>query len=353
MADLPVPFMQLEVELDFGAARVTKMAPFFRASEEAGEQAMLRCPVIMIPDIDHSDMCSGFEVEGDLPSDTDPETAIIALAKATSSFMEYHVLQDEAASRDLRSQIAFTKTYMDPINAALDLETGSWCEEVMTTIVADDLSGQIRVGVSSGDDFPAPEAVLDVQSDLVDITVSANRTDNEGVWPPGQKANSVLSAWVSKIPPVARGTASSLGCRMVKRTVVADMLKVEGALEPVDVCAKANKKAMEWAMNNAPSRVIERYARASPCNNCKAGIHTINYESDVNSASVEDFKLSEVNFQQDEASWTLSSPSVMTVDEHSCMLLSPARALDFLMFDAYAANRFVESRPISANAIVV
>merc|ERR1712166_623176 len=121
-----------------------------------------------------------------------------------------------------------------------------------------------------------------------------------------------------------------------------------------DVRAKANEKAMEWAKKNAPSRVMERYARASPCNNCKAGIQTIQYKSDLKSDfSVEDFKLSEVVFEEDETSWTMSSPSFMSDDEHSCMLLSPARALDFLMFDAFAANLFPESRPIPPTDIVV
>jgi hypothetical protein len=251
--------------------------------------------------------------------------------------MEYHILQDEAARYDLRSRIAFTKTLMDPINAALDLEKGPWCEDVMTTVMADKLSSQVTVQ-STYPDFSAPTADLDATGGMVDVAVSANRTNTEGVWPPGQAAG--LTASASAPPPVSRGTASSLVCRMVKRTVVADLLEVEGIVEPVDACATANKMAMEWALSHAPARVIERYNRASPCNNCTAGIQTINYASDVNSASVDDFKLSEVSFQQDETSWTMSSPSLMTSDEHSCMLLSPARALDFLMFDAFDASIF-------------
>jgi len=251
---------------------------------------------------------------------------------------EYHILQDEAAAEDLRSHIAFTKTLMDPINAALSLEEGSWCEDVMTTVMAEKLSSQVTVQ-STYPDFSAPTTVLDATGSVVDVTVSANRTDNEGVWPPGQKAAG-LAASASSPPPVGRGTASSLACRMAKRTVVADLLDVQGVVEPVDACATANKMAMEWALSHAPARVLERYNRASPCNNCISGIQTINYDSDVNSASVDDFKLSEVAFQKDETSWTMSSPSLMTSDEHSCMLLSPARALDFLMFDAFEASIF-------------
>merc|ERR1719261_1199523 len=114
-------------------------------------------------------------------------------------------------------------------------------------------------------DFSAPTAVLDATGGMVDVTVSANRTDNEGVWPPGQAATLAASAgqagsfdvsagflqWVGAVPPVQRGTASSLSCRMVKRTVVAEMLEVEGVLEPVDACATANKMAMFWALRHA------------------------------------------------------------------------------------------------------
>jgi len=259
-------------------------------------------------------------------------------------------LQDEAAAKDLRSRIAFTKTLMDPINAALDLEKGPWCENVMTTIMAHGLENQITVQ-STYPDFSAPTAVLDVTGGVVDVTVSANKTDNEGVWPPGQ-ASLAASAWVGAVPPVQRGTASSLGCRMVKSTVVADMLKVKGIVEPVDACAMANKMAMSWALKHAPDRVLKRYARASPCNNCQAGIQTINYHGDVKSASVEDFELSEVSFQKDETSWTMSSPSLLTGDEHSCLLLSPARALDFLMLDAFEGNIFPEHKSVKTDIMV-
>jgi len=340
--------LQLEAELDFGSARTTKMAPFFRAAEEAGEDEMLRTPVIVLKDLDHSDMCEGFNVEGDLPSDTTPEKATIALAKATSSFMKYHILQDESAAKELRKSIKFTKKLMDPINAALDLEKGGWCEKVMTMVMANGLESKVAVQ-STYPDFSAPTAVLD--GGKVDVTVSANRTDNEGSWPPGA-ATLAASAWVGAVPPVQRGTASSLSCRMVKSKVVADMLEVEG-IEPVNACALANEMAMAWAKDNAPARVLNRYARASPCNNCKAGVKTIHYSADAKSASAEDFELSEVSFQQDETSWTMSSPTLMTGDEHSCMLLSPARALDFLMFDAYDASRYPEHKSVRVPPIVV
>merc|ERR550514_1212578 len=110
---------------------------------------------------------------------------------------------------------------------------------------------------------------------------------------------------------------------------------------------------MTWALSNAPDRVIERYNRASPCNNCQAAIRNIKYGNDVKSASVDDFELSEVAFQQDKTSWTMSSPSLVTGDEHSCMLLSPARALDFLMFDAYDANRYPEHKSVSSPIVIV
>merc|ERR1712232_1031088 len=138
------------------------------------------------------------------------------------------------------NRIAFTKTLMDPINAALDLEKGPWCENVMTTIMAHRLESKIAVQ-SNYPAFSAPTAVLDATGGVADVTVSANRTDNEGVWPPGQAASLAASVWEGAVPPVQRGTASSLGCRMVKREVVADMLKVEGIFEPVDACAMANK----------------------------------------------------------------------------------------------------------------
>merc|ERR1712167_122932 len=79
MLAYPVPLLQLVAELDFGSARATKMAPYFQVAKTEGDDQLSKSPVVLIPDVDHSDMCEGFPVPGDLPSALkNPQAAIKA-----------------------------------------------------------------------------------------------------------------------------------------------------------------------------------------------------------------------------------------------------------------------------------
>merc|ERR1712093_412917 len=101
MLKYPVPVLSLVAELDFGSARLTKMAPYYQWAEKSGQEQLARTPVVLVPDVDHSDMCEGFPVGGDLPSASDADSAVKALAEPTAAFMAAQILKDAKAASSM------------------------------------------------------------------------------------------------------------------------------------------------------------------------------------------------------------------------------------------------------------
>jgi len=63
----------------------------------------------------------------------------------------------------------------------------------------------------------------------------------------------------------------------------------------------------------------------------------------LHDVKVEDVKSLEdagLDYKLDETALTVASSSFVSAQEYSCTLLSPARCVDFLMFDSLSASRF-------------
>merc|ERR1712139_322047 len=126
-----------------GSARATKMAPYFQVAKSEGEDQLSKTPVVLVPDVDHSDMCEGFPVPGDLPSALkDPKAAIQSLAEPTAAFMKQQILNDKSAAASIKEHLKFTEGVMDPINTALTMER-QWCHDLQKS-VAGPLASKIK-----------------------------------------------------------------------------------------------------------------------------------------------------------------------------------------------------------------
>lgn len=81
LENYPAPFAMIGAELDGGLARPGKMAnwlfDFNKVSADIGiSKAVEKSAVLILPSIDHSNFCPGFQVPGDIfPSEVDEETA--------------------------------------------------------------------------------------------------------------------------------------------------------------------------------------------------------------------------------------------------------------------------------------
>ena len=86
--------MLIGAELDGGLARPGKMATWvyqakdFVASGASVDEMLKSKAVFIIPGIDHSNFCPGFDVPGDIiPSDVDDKEALKRISRATSSWL--------------------------------------------------------------------------------------------------------------------------------------------------------------------------------------------------------------------------------------------------------------------------
>jgi len=174
----------------------------------------------------------------------------------------------------------------------------------------------------------APSAQL--TGDSVDSVVTGNGV-YEADWPVGPDGVSLQAG-----PAVNRNTASSLGCRVVSRKALAVLLKTE-ATDEQNLCRSLNEKALSWATEHLPKHNVDRYNSDKPCNGCAKGVPVSFVDDKAASGDIADETL---DYELGDDKLTVGSPSQVTDDEYSCMLLSTARAADFLLFDAFSASRY-------------
>jgi hypothetical protein len=351
-----MPVLTVVPELDFGSARIGKMAPYWSAANAKGKAQMLRTPFIVLPDIDHSDMCQGFPVPGDLPSGSLPTKALDTLTKATGSFIASHMLKNAEATREMQSHIDFTEPIMQPMQDALDLDLRSakWCAQMQTKL-AGRFAGNIIVSASYHSErssWSAPNATLTAAGKVAISVTGHNEYESDGgLWPPASDPPPPVKHSLSTqlgVPAPMRDTATSLGCRLVSQAKIASLLGVN-TKEPKDFCNQANAMAWAYAQKNAPARALKRYHSKKPCNGCAPGVPLV-LKSDK--AVGPEFVNSTLTYNLTDTALTVQSLAYSTADEHSCMLFSPARALDFLYFDAFTASIYPDSSGAASVVLV-
>jgi len=345
MVDYPVPVLSLLGELNFGSARPMKMAPYFAAVDAAGEEALKHSPVVVVKDIDHSDMCEGFHVEGDLPSALDAAKAIDSIADLSATFMMSQIVKDQMSQVKMNQHIEFTRDYMKPMNAALafDSHSASWCEQMQHKL-AEPFANQISVkSVYNDSEWQSPTAEISDDGKVAITVTGLNVYENKNafVWPPSDPWPFLGLLRSNAVPAVDHNTPTTQGCRLVSRSKIAELLGHHPLPEPDDFCKKANEAAWQWSLTNALPRTLLRYKSKEPCNGCSPAA-TISFKSDDN-ATISDFTTfvnSSLSYDLGNGTLVVQSPVFLSEDEHSCMLLSPSHAFDFLVLEAYLASTY-------------
>lgn len=346
MLDYRVPVLTLLGEMNFGSSRPMKLAPYFKVADAAGPEQLLRTPIVVIKDIDHSDMCESFHVEGDLPSATTADEATDRIADLTSDFM-LSQLFPETASERMEPWLSFTREYMAPMIAALDLDLykAGWCEQVQMQL-AGSLSEMVSVSSVYYDnsiEWEAPTATLGLDGKVEIVVTGRNTYESDAVWPPNQPwpflASTGLQATVGGAPPaVGRCSPTSAGCRMISPSKIAQLLGKESPAENANFCKEANQLAWSSAREGVLQRTLDRYTSAEPCNGCSPGVQ-LEWKDDVDAGdNFGVFANMTLTTDFGETAAVIGSPSFTAGDERSCMLWSMSRALDFLQQDAYLAN---------------
>jgi len=234
---------------------------------------------------------------------------------------------------------------MKPMNEALALDSHSalWCAKLQEKL-AEPFANQISVkAVYNDSEWQAPSAEI-TDDGKVAITASGlNVYENKNafVWPPSDPWPFFGSLQSNAVPAVDHNTPTTQGCRLISRSKIAQLLGHHTLPEPVDFCKKANEAAWQWSQINALSRTLLRYKSAKPCNGCSPAA-TISFDSDYNATALgfDSFANSSLNYNLTTEALTVQSPVFTSEDEYSCMLLSPSRALDFLVLESFSASTY-------------
>ena len=135
----PAPVLTLGAELDGGLARPGITSRSLQSSDAAaanvpgpeggtgGSWQLAQKPVVILPGLDHSSFCPGFQVPGDVfPSDVGEAAAVSLIGGHVGAFLHLHTAQPAAVVHDaldtLRHTLGFTRDLLAPLLAAIALE---------------------------------------------------------------------------------------------------------------------------------------------------------------------------------------------------------------------------------------
>lgn len=150
-------------------------------------------------------------------------------------------------------------------------------------------------------------------------------------------------------------TASEMRCKMMSRQSMWKAAGVEDAnfdvTDAPPICADINQEALQWALDNAGSRTLQRYknigeimemgADKGPYNAGPLWIWTYMEYDEVDDSSANGGKMLEVK------SAMMKTPTDYAISAaagfHYCKLLSPARALEWIYVDSLYANDSIKN----------
>jgi len=346
LTNFPVPVMLAAGENNGGPSRPSRNSHWFRqflALQEAGDadEVLARKPMLVFPDINHSDFCPGFFVRRDLPSSTDPETATKIIAESVGAFLTLNAGQQPAADRTraletMKKALEFTHEIMDPMLVALELEvTGGnglifpdvpnakapWCQVAQEIIVAD-------AGI---DVPPARWRRESTYYPTIDGVRSSRASWNFTA--SGQmivQTHGYNGYDFNLFGSAESGAATEVACKMLSPGRVAEQLDLGPDVR--GDCKAVNQYAYEVALELAPERVLERYKRDG---------RGIVFADDVDAVAGPIFLETPLGMVQDNEALTVTSPFVKTSlnafifpGVTYCKMLSPARALDWIYTEA-------------------
>ena len=319
--------LTLGAELNAGQSKVARIAQYFEDYEQLlsqnGSSATLQKPVIILPGLNHSDFSQGFKVKGDLDSEVDAETAIDRISEASAAFInvnDKYNADELGNSQDILAEmIEKTRIMTAPVLEAKELEdTGHWCVEAQK-LVAGEFAEHLdfnTINVNSNYSFMRAHAnVKQGDSGRLNVTVVS--------YPRKQKDTLKLGKTIS---------AEDIACKMTSKEKLALLFGVS-LKEKIVSCTDINKYAFSLAENKLPESVLDRYHRLG-----KKVIFEEDFKPYIGPQFVFATKL---NFLDTENFLHLSSPILYTSltsktypGKHYCKLISPARAMEWIMTDS-------------------
>jgi hypothetical protein len=336
--------LTLNVELDGGLARPGKTAVWWRqyvalSASHGEEYTLARKPVIVLPKLNHSDFCPGFDVPGDLMAEVSQGEATEQIGKVVGAFLHLQASASAAAApaaslEFLRSKVAWTKTLLDPYLEAQGYERQAentrWSAEGASPLCAE--AQHIIAGLTEMDDKR-----LDVEDGF--HVQSSNLEHCHPNWTALSGKLSVRSCshadYYKDIANTGSITAASeVACKLLSSARVAQQMNTTAAQPSVD-CRAINRRAVHLAESIAAKSTLERYKQIG------RGWCFLEDEPVTGNIGPLWVFTSELKLTSNTTCMAVTSPVLKTEldgkiypGNHYCKVLSPARVLDWMMTDS-------------------
>jgi hypothetical protein len=375
--DYPVPTLTIGAELD-GLARITRIAEAYYHQKKQADAF----PTVVLPGQNHMQFASGTPpanvMKNDLPAEVDEADAHVAIGSTVADFMAQRLSLSDSGRSSQRAQV--TVGLLDPIVKAYELEgsrrfnapaqfggpdekqcirglcpsSSPWAPKAQQLISESALKeadpkvsldvGNAYVLLSgspvTGQDFHLPN-VTKTSENVIRIT-----TYSQCYW--NDKIDEVLEDFDTGFTFTS---AQEIGTKLLSRQCSLNVglgLNVSFSVDDPDFCAQTNQEAYNWALANAPSQSIDRFKRQGTLMvmgqdiQKSGGPWWINGRLEFNQKVAEGRNVVEVaspaaKTEQDYWKDHFHIPKPAFIPDpgcyHYCKLLSPARAMEWIMVD--------------------
>lgn len=320
-----LPVFTLSGELD-GQTRLTRIA--FDAKSILSLPAVLnKKPVVILPKINHSQFAGKETASADLKAEIDYHSAQKQIGRMMSDFMvindgsEEHARERIAASARLSNAVENTRELLAPYWDAQEKDH-HWCEETQRDILS-------KIA-------PSPAFEIEHTEFKNDFSFAASKPTAE-LTTSGELRIGIDSQLKYHPNFMDRSTipeaAQTLACKR-KSSEALSQLTQSQAIEPMD-CRSHNIKVFEWALGHVSSAVRDRYMSRG---------RKLKFLSDEQVSSGLQWlpKGLEIKDDPHQRFAHVKSTSLLTsldapfglAGMHYCKLLSPTRAMEWIMVDS-------------------
>ncbi|XP_037071612.1 uncharacterized protein LOC119092739 [Pollicipes pollicipes] len=332
LAEFPLPVLHLSGTLDGGQARPTRMADTYAelmAMEPEHDWAPLLKPVILLEGVDHAHFFTGdippSVAEHDILSELDADAARQMLAGRCAAFVA--LVQNRTLAEDsrtmLRTDYNATGAFLAPLyelqRQEADGERSEWAATAQRYLL-NVANESVTVAIESSHE---PDlSTLEHQHTTVNATgdTSANI--------------SIFSSVEHPLDPVDASpnshTSSEIAVKMVSQELVASVLPA-GTFGPRRSCRDANQLALDTALAAAPDTARERFSRRG-----HPAVLLDDHMALIGPLWVQErlrltYGTDGVQVQSVAIETAVDSP--FFPGNHYCKLLSPSRALEYVLID--------------------
>jgi hypothetical protein len=344
VANFPLPVLTLGAQLDGGLGRpgmLTRSLTSALSISKDYDVVLKNKPVVILPKLDHSSFCPGFQVPGDVfPADIDDKIAVGMIGSVVAAFLHIRVEQHSSDDLDvLRDAMTYTKNDMlKPYFDALALEhtdtTTPWCVEAQMYLSGLGDEDVKRLKIQNGAQFYSDSHQFEHSR------VAYVRSSNGNLLLNVSGHTDEYKGGLTDLGDSCLVPAHDVACKLASADRIAQQLNITNYVSNRtcgDVSRLAVKKARELlSQTTAGKSILETYDRRQGRPIC--------YEPDTHALFnigpifiSETIKIEDNGKCLDITSLGLGPQplnSAIFPGVYYCKVLSPARVIDYIMTDS-------------------